>query len=250
LGLGDTTAEGGRYFIDVLNGLDTELGFGPFTEKRSTTINLVAMALTLMIGTAGMPHVIVRFFTVKKVSDARKSVGYALLFMTILFLCIPAVGAFSRAYFLESINNQPYTDLPSWFKTWESIGLIQFNDLNGDGVIQYLAGASNELIIDKDILFLASPEIANLPDWVIALVAAGALAAALSTAAGLLLVISASISHDLIKKQFVPNLSDKKELLVARISIAIAILVGVYFGIHPPGFVMETIALAFSIGAS
>jgi len=250
LGLGDTVADGSISFIERLNGLDKELGFGEFTAQRSTTINLTAMALTMMIGTAGMPHVIIRFFTVPKVSDARKSVGYALLFITILFLCIPAVGAFARTYFLEAINNQAYTNMPEWFKTWEGIGLIKFNDLNGDGIVQYLAGTANELTIDRDILFLASPEIAKLPNWVIALVAAGGLAAALSTAAGLLLVISTAISHDLLKKQIAPNISDKQELLAARIFAAFAIVVGIYFGINPPGFVMETIALAFGIAAS
>lgn len=250
LGLGDTVADGSMHFIDRLNGLEKELGFREFTAQRSTTLNLTAMALTLMIGTAGMPHVIIRFFTVPKVSDARKSVGYALLFITILFLCIPAVGAFARTYFLEAINNQPYAKVPQWFNTWEGIGLITYNDLNGDGIIQYLAGENNELAIDRDILFLASPEIARLPAWVIALVAAGGLAAALSTAAGLLLVISTAISHDLLKKQFAPNISDRQELLAARISSAFAVGVGIYFGIHPPGFVMETIALAFGIAAS
>lgn len=250
LGLADSVADGSVNFIDRLNDLDKELGFGEFTAQRSTTINLTAMALTMMIGTAGMPHVIIRFFTVPKVSDARKSVGYALLFITILFLCIPAVGAFARTYFLEAINNQPYVSMPEWFKTWETIGLINFNDLNGDGIVQYLAGPTNELTIDRDILFLASPEIANLPNWVIALVAAGGLAAALSTAAGLLLVISTAISHDLLKKQMAPNISDKQELLAARLFAAVAIGVGIYFGINPPGFVMETIALAFGIAAS
>lgn len=250
LGLGDTMADGSMDFLDKLDGLDKELGFGAFTEQRSSTINLTAMALTMMIGTAGMPHVIIRFFTVPKVSDARKSVGYALLFITILFLCIPAVGAFARTYFIEAINNQAYTDMPSWFKTWESIGLITFNDLNNDGIVKYMSGAANELTIDRDILFLASPEIAKLPNLVIALVAAGGLAAALSTAAGLLLVLSTAISHDLIKKQIKPNINDKEELLAARIFAAFAILVGIYFGINPPGFVMETIALAFGIAAS
>lgn len=183
LGLGSDLADGSMPFIDRLNDLDKELGFGEFTAQRSTTINLTAMALTMMVGTAGIPNVIIRFFTVPKVSDARKSVGYALLFITILFLCIPAVGAFARTYFLEDINNQPYTDMPQWFKTWEGIGLLSFNDVNGDGIVQYLSGNGNELKIDRDILFLASPEIAQLPNWVIALVAAGGLAAALSTAA-------------------------------------------------------------------
>lgn len=250
LGLGDTVADGSVHFIDRLNGLEKEFGFREFTAQRSATLNLTAMALTLMIGTAGMPHVIIRFFTVPKVSDARKSVGYALLFITLLFLCIPAVGAFARTYFLEAINHQPYANVPQWFNTWEGIGLIKYTDLNGDGIIQYLAGANNELAIDRDILFLASPEIAQLPAWVIALVAAGGLAAALSTAAGLLLVISTAISHDLLKKQFAPRMSDRQELLAARICSTFAIGVGIYFGIHPPGFVMETIALAFGIAAS
>ncbi len=250
LGLGDTVAGGSVHFMDRLNGLETELGFREFTAQRSSTLNLTAMALTLMIGTAGMPHVIIRFFTVPKVSDARKSVGYALFFITILFLCIPAVGAFARTYFLEAINNQHYANVPQWFSTWEGIGLITFNDLNGDGIIQYLAGEGNELTIDRDILFLASPEIAQLPPWVIALVAAGGLAAALSTAAGLLLVISTAISHDLLKQQFAPQLSEQQELLAARVCSALAVGVGIYFGIHPPGFVMETIALAFGIAAS
>ena len=250
LGLGDKVADDSVYFLDKLDGLEEELGFGAFTNPRGNIVNLTAMVLTMMIGTAGMPHVIIRFFTVPKVSDARKSIGYALLFMTILFLCIPAVGAFARTYFLEAINNQPYTAVPDWFKAWEGIGLIKFTDLNGDGVIQYLAGTANELYIDRDILFLASPEIANLPDWVIALVAAGGLAAALSTAAGLLLVISTAISHDLLKMQIAPNISDKQELLAARIFAAFAICIGIYFGVNPPGFVIETIALAFGISAS
>ena len=250
LGLGDHVAGESIYFIDKLDGLDEELGFGKYSSPRGNILNTTAMALTFMIGTAGMPHVIIRFFTVPTMRDARRSVGYALLFMSILFLCIPAVGAFARIYFLESINNELYTAVPNWFKTWEGIGLIKFTDLNNDGIIQYLAGDSNELVIDRDILFLASPEIANLPNWVIALVAAGGLAAALSTAAGLLLVISTAVSHDLIKMQIAPDIDDVTELRIARVFAAVAIGIGIYFGINPPGFVIETIALAFGISAS
>lgn len=250
LGLGDHVAGESIYFIDKLDGLDEELGFGKYSSPRGNILNTTAMALTFMIGTAGMPHVIIRFFTVPTMRDARRSVGYALLFMSILFLCIPAVGAFARIYFLESINNELYTAVPNWFKTWEGIGLIKFTDLNNDGIIQYIAGDSNELVIDRDILFLASPEIANLPNWVIALVAAGGLAAALSTAAGLLLVISTAVSHDLIKMQIAPDIDDVTELRIARVFAAVAIGIGIYFGINPPGFVIETIALAFGISAS
>ena len=255
LGLGSKVAGTETYLLDKLNGLDIELGFGAFTEMRSSVINLVAMAFTMMIGTAGMPHVIVRFFTVPKVKDARLSVGYALIFIVILFISIPAVGAFTRTFLIENLQGLSYTNVPSWFKTWENIGLISFNDLNGDGIITYAKDVNiNELKIDKDIMFLASPEIANLPNWVIALVAAGGLAAALSTAAGLILVISTAISRDLYKniihRKNKKEISDKKELRVARVGAAVAILIGVYFGIHPPGFVIETVALSFGIAAS
>ena len=253
-GLGSKVTDTEIYLLDKLNGLDIELGFGAFTEMRSSVINLVAMAFTMMIGTAGMPHVIVRFFTVPKVKDARLSVGYALIFIVILFISIPAVGAFTRTFLIENLQGLAYRDVPAWFKTWENIGLISFNDLNADGIITYAKDVNvNELKIDKDIMFLASPEIANLPNWVIALVAAGGLAAALSTAAGLILVISTAVSRDLYKNLIhnkTKKLSDKKELTIARIGAAAAILIGVYFGINPPGFVMETIALSFGIAAS
>jgi len=254
LGLGSKVAGTETYLLDKLNGLDIELGFGAFTEMRSSVINLVAMAFTMMIGTAGMPHVIVRFFTVPKVKDARLSVGYALIFIVILFISIPAVGAFTRTFLIENLQGISYSEVPSWFKTWENIGLISFNDVNADGVITYAKDINvNELKIDKDIMFLASPEMANLPNWVVALVAAGGLAAALSTAAGLILVISTAVSRDLYKNIIHTSkkeLSDKKELRVARMGAATAILIGVYFGINPPGFVMETIALSFGIAAS
>ena len=253
LGLGSKMTGTETYLLDKLNGLDTELGFGSFTEMRNSVINLVAMAFTMMIGTAGMPHVIVRFFTVPKIKDARISVGYALIFIVILFISIPAVGAFTRTFLIENLQGLAYSDVPNWFKTWENIGLISFNDINADGIIAYTSDVTlNELTIDKDIMFLASPEIANLPNWVVALVAAGGLAAALSTAAGLILVISTAVSRDLYKNIVKKNnqISDKKELAIARIAAAMAISVGVYFGIYPPGFVMETIALSFGIAAS
>jgi cation/acetate symporter len=205
----------------------------------------------LMVGTAGLPHVIVRFFTVKKVSDARKSAGWALLFIMILYTTAPAIAVFSRTNLIETVNNKEYKNMPSWFSTWEETGLLSFNDINDDGKIQYLADPSkNELIVDKDIMVLANPEIAGLPNWVIALVAAGGLAAALSTAAGLLLVISASVSHDLIKKMIKPDISEKGELVAARLSAVVAVCVAGYFGINPPDFVAATVALAFGLAAA
>lgn len=250
IGWGGTMVDGSGYLLDRLNGLNAELGFAAFTAQKKPTIDLVCIALTLMLGTAGMPHLIIRYFTVPKVRDARKSVAWTLLFVSVMFLAVPAISAFSRTTFLETIRDTAYVDAPNWFKTWEGIGLIIFDDLNGDGAIQYQAGNENELRIDNDIMFLASPELANLPNWVIALVAAGALAAALSTAAGLLLVISTAISHDLFKRQFRPSLSDKQEMVIARLCAVLAVGVGIYFGINPPSFVIETVALAFSIAAS
>lgn len=251
LGLGSKVSGSEVYLLDKLNGLNTELGFEKFTDHKMTTINLLAMAVTMMIGTAGMPHVIVRFFTVPKVKDARKSVGYALFFVVILFVSIPAVAAFIRTILIENLQNLAYADVPSWFKTWEDIGLISFKDLNNDGIINYASqAATNELTIDRDIMFLASPEVAKLPNWVVALVASGGLAAALSTAAGLILVLSMAISRDLYKNIINKKMNDKKELRIARLSSIFVISVGIYFGINPPGFVMETIALAFGISAS
>lgn len=247
---GGKAADGSMFLLDKLNGLNAEFGFKSFTDQSRPTIDMFCLGLTLMLGTAGLPHIIVRYFTVKKVSDARKSIAYTLLLISIVFLASPAVSVFSRTYIMETITNLPYAEVPNWFKTWENIGLITFQDLNGDGIIQYVAGAQNELTIDSDIVFLAIPEIAQLGNWVTALLAAGALAAALSTAAGLLLVISTSVSHDLIKMQFVPQMSDKHELLTARICASVAVLIGIYFGMNPPGFIVETIALAFSIASS
>ena len=246
---GGQTGEG-VYLLDKLNTLNEELGFSAFTAQQKPTIDLFCIGATLMIGTAGMPHIVIRYFTVPKVKDARKSVAWTLLFISIMFLAVPPISAFSRTFFMESVNNLPYVDAPGWFKTWEGIGLLTFNDLNGDGLIQYVAGSANELVIDNDIIFLASPEMAQMPNWVIALVAAGGLAAALSTAAGLLLVISTAVSHDLLKRQLLPGLSDWQELAYARICATVAVGIGIYFGINPPSFVIETVALAFSIAAS
>ena len=247
---GGTDSEGSVLILNKLDGLNEEFGFKNFTAKSRHTIDLFCIALTLMVGTAAMPHIIIRFFTVPKVRDARISVAYTLLFVGIIFTAIPPLSAFARTYMLEALNGMSYADVPSWFKTWEETGLLAFNDLNGDGIIQFVGGAANEIQIDFDVTFLAIPQIAGLSNWVMALVAAGALAAALSTSAGLLLVISSAISHDLIKQQMKPNMSDKTELYIARICAAGAVLVGIYFGINPPSFIIETIALAFSIGAS
>ncbi|MFT4800513.1 MAG: cation/acetate symporter [Flavobacteriaceae bacterium] len=252
LGFGSTLSDGsGTYIMDKLDGLSAELGFNEYTEGSKSVIDMFAITLALMVGTAGLPHVIIRFFTVKRVKDARKSAGIALLLIAILFTTAPAVAVFARMNLIETVSNQPYANVPEWFKKWETTGLITFNDKNNDGLIQYVADKSkNELVVDNDIMVLANPEIANLPDWVIALVAAGALAAALSTAAGLLLVISASVSHDLIKKMVNPKISEKGELIAARLSAVVAVCVAGYFGINPPGFVAATVALAFGLAAA
>ena len=252
LGFGSELNDGsGTYLLDKLDGLSTELGFAEYTEGSKSMIDVFAITLALMVGTAGLPHVIVRFFTVKKVRDARKSAGIALLLITILYTTAPAVAVFARTNMIETVFNQPYNQVPQWFKKWETTGLITFTDKNNDGKIQYLADTkTNELVVDRDIMVLANPEIAKLPNWVIALVAAGGLAAALSTAAGLLLVISSSVSHDLIKKVFKPNISEKGELVAARISAIGAVCIAGYFGINPPGFVAAVVALAFGLAAA
>lgn len=251
-GFGDTLSDGsGLYLLDKLDQLHTDLGFNEYTSGSKSMIDVFAITFALMVGTAGLPHVIVRFFTVPKVSDARKSAGYALLFIAILYTTAPAIAAFARTNLISTVSEKPYAEMPIWFKSWEETQLIQFEDKNGDGLIQYVAAAdANELTIDQDIMVLANPEIAGLPNWVIALVAAGGLAAALSTAAGLLLVISSAISHDLIKKQINPDISDKAELWWARGGAVFAVIVAGYFGINPPGFVAATVALAFGLAAS
>ena len=250
LGMGTKGADG-LYLLEKLNGHSQELGFSDYTKGSKSVIDVFAITCALMVGTAGLPHVIVRFFTVKKVRDARKSAGYALLLIAILYTTAPAVAVFARTNLLNTVSNQAYANMPEWFSNWEKTGLLQFNDKNGDGKIQYVGDPiANELVVDRDIMVLANPEIADLPAWVIALVAAGGLAAALSTAAGLLLVISASVSHDLIKNVFNPSISEKKELIAARISAFGAVCVAGYFGINPPGFVAAVVALAFGLAAA
>jgi len=267
LGMGGTvTGEGNVYLLDKLNGLSTELGFAEYTNGSKSMIDAFAITLALMVGTAGLPHVIVRFFTVKKVRDARKSAGWALLLIAILYTTAPAVAVFAKTNLIETVSGKEYASMPKWFTNWEKTGLLKYEDKNGDGKIQYYNDKSkdeaflveqeakglkgSELTIDNDIMVLANPEIAQLPNWVIALVAAGALAAALSTAAGLLLVISSSVSHDLIKKMINPNISEKGELWSARGAAAVAVVIAGYFGINPPGFVAAVVALAFGLAAA
>lgn len=276
IGMGGTV-EDGTFLLDKLDALHTQLGFNEYTDGSKSTWDVFAITLALMVGTAGLPHVIVRFFTVPKVKDARKSAGYALLLIAILYTTAPAIAVFARTNLIETVSETEYNDIPEWFKNWENTGLIAWTDKNADGKIQYVAGSAidgkkpiftnargangerlisnsntevNELYVDRDIMVLANPEIANLPNWVIALVAAGGIAAALSTAAGLLLVISTSISHDLIKKQLKPNISDKGELMWARGAIVVAIIIAGLFGIYPPGFVAAVVALAFGLAAA
>ncbi len=254
LGFGHTVTDGsGAYLLDRLNGLTEQLGFARYTDGRKPLLDVLAITAALMVGTAGLPHVIVRFYTVKKVSQARSSAGWALFFIALLYTTAPAVAAFARTNLITTVSERPYAEVPAWFTNWEATGLINFKDLNGDGRIQYTGPASatpNELTIDRDIMVLANPEIARLPNWVVGLVAAGGLAAALSTAAGLLLVISTSVSHDLLKRVLRPSISEHNELLMARIAAGVAVLVAGWFGIHPPGFVAEVVALAFGLAAS
>jgi cation/acetate symporter len=250
LGFGSKTADG-VYLLDKLDGLVAQLGFDAYTKGIKPTIDVFCITLALMVGTAGLPHVIVRFFTVPKVRDARKSAGWALLFIAILYTTAPAIAAFARTNLIETVTDRPYAEAPAWVKSWETTGLIKWTDKNDDGLMQYSAvGDRNEMTIDRDIIVLANPEIASLPNWVIALVAAGGLAAALSTAAGLLLVISTSISHDLLKKTLMPGITDKQELLFARMAAAVAIGIAGYLGIHPPGFVAQVVAFAFGLAAA
>ncbi len=283
LGFGSKLIDGSDiYLLDKLDQLHTELGFATYTSGKKSMQDIFFITVALMVGTAGLPHVIVRFFTVPKVRDARISVGYALIFIAILYTTAPAIAVFSRTNLITTVNEQYYAEMPEWFTTWEETALLNWVDKNGDGRITYAPGQAivgnpeinrangkiirgkygevtllnsltsteNELYVDRDIMVLANPEIAGLPNWVAALVAAGGLAAALSTAAGLLLVISTSVSHDLIKKQFKPDISDKKELLFARVSAGFAVLVAGYFGINPPGFVAEVVAIAFGLAAA
>ncbi len=279
LGFGGSGADGVP-LLERLDGLHEELGFAAYTNGSKSMIDVFCITAALMVGTAGLPHVIVRFFTVPKVKDARKSAGYALLFIAILYTAAPAVAVFARTNLIETVSQKEYTSMPAWVSNWEKTGLLAWEDKNGDGKVQYLSGsalmpgqkkpeftgdttalgnrvvanmnpdAPNELFVDRDIMVLANPEIAKLPDWVIALVAAGGLAAALSTAAGLLLVISTSVAHDFFKKQVKPDISEKGELIAARVAAAVAVIIAGYFGIDPPDYVAAVVALAFGLAAA
>ncbi len=259
LGFGGMDQESGTFLLDRLNGLHQELGFTPYTSGTKTTVDVFAITAALMVGTAGLPHVMVRFYTVPKVRDARLSVGWALVFIALLYTAAPAVAVFARMNLINTVSEQPYSEMPEWFTKWEETGLISFDDTNGDGLIQFVgpgavdargATVENELAIDQDIMVLANPEISGLPNWVIGLVAAGGLAAALSTAAGLLLVVSSAVSHDLLKRGFKPDITERGELIAARVSAGAAVLVAGYLGINPPGFVAEVVAFAFGLAAA
>ncbi|MDP1696398.1 MAG: sodium:solute symporter family protein [Xanthomonadaceae bacterium] len=255
-GFGGQLSDGsGTYLLDKLDGLNTALGFDAYTSGSKSTIDVFAITLALMVGTAGLPHVIVRFFTVPKVRDARKSAGWALLFIAILYTTAPAVASFARVNMITTINGvdgqgTPRAEAPGWISNWEKTGLIKWEDKNGDDRMFYAKDDRNEMTIDRDIMVLANPEIANLPNWVIGLIAAGGLAAALSTAAGLLLVISSSISHDLLKKVVMPNITEKQELLYARLAAGVAVCIAGLLGIYPPGFVAQVVAFAFGLAAA
>jgi cation/acetate symporter len=253
LGFGGVDAASGMTLLERLNGLHAELGFAEYTSGTKSKLDVFFITAALMVGTAGLPHVIIRFYTVPKVRDARISVGWALLFISILYTTAPAVAVFARANLLASVSETRYEDVPEWFTNWEATGLLAFDDANGDGRIQYVGPEStltNELTVDRDIMVLANPEIAGLPDWVVGLVAAGGLAAALSTAAGLLLVVSSAVSHDLLKRGFRPDISEKEELIAARVAAGAAVLVAGYLGVHPPGYVAQVVAFAFGLAAS
>ncbi|WP_117236006.1 sodium:solute symporter family protein [Vibrio maerlii] len=255
VGMGSTISGTDVYLLDKLDGLTEELGFTAYTEGNKSMVDVFFICAALMVGTAGLPHVIIRFFTVPKVRDARISAGWALLFISMLYTTAPGVAAFARVNMIETINGPDMqgvaaAEAPSWYKNWESTGLVGWEDKNGDGKMFYSGDERNEMKINRDIIVLASPELAKLPNWVVALLAAGGLAAALSTAAGLLLVISTSISHDLLKKGFKPNMTDKQELTAARIASIIAIVGAGYLGINPPGFVAQVVAFAFGLAAA
>ncbi|WP_457667571.1 sodium:solute symporter family protein [Thiolapillus sp.] len=259
IGLGSKMADGsGMFLLDKLDATLKGLGFTEYTTNtRLSTLNMFVYTMSLMIGTAGLPHVIMRFFTVPKVRDARATAGWALVFIALLYTVAPAVGAMARMNLMDTIQPAPgksisYEQRPQWFKNWEKTGLLKFEDKNGDGKIQYVADkAKNEMVkVDRDIMVLANPEIAKLPNWVVALVVAGGLAAALSTAAGLLLAIASSISHDLLKGVFAPDISEKSELMASRVAMAGAIAAAGYLGLHPPDFAAGTVALAFGLAAS
>jgi len=251
LGFGSEVNDGsGLSVLQKLDGVLMDLGFNAYTAGTKSTIDVFAITAALMFGTAGLPHVLVRFFTVPKVSDARLSAGYALVFIAILYTTAPAVASFARLNLVDTVHNSSYEQAPQWFSNWEQTGLVGWEDKNDDGIMHYSAGSDNEVTVDRDIMVLANPEIANLAGWVIALVAAGGVAAALSTAAGLLLVISSAISHDVLKQTLMPNISEKQELFFARLAAAVAVCVAGLFGIYPPAFVAQVVAFAFGLAAA
>lgn len=259
IGFGAVEQGSGTFLLDRLNALHAELGFAPYTSGSKSTIDVFFITAALMVGTAGLPHVIIRFYTVRRVRDARLSAGWALLFIAILYTSAPAVAAFARTNLLDTVAGRPYAELPEWVRNWEATGLLRHEDHNGDGIVQYVgpraadatgAAVRNELTVDQDIMVLANPEIARLPAWVVGLVAAGGLAAALSTAAGLLLVISTSVSHDLLKRGMRPDITERGELITARVAAGAAVIIAGYLGINPPGFVAEVVAFAFGLAAS
>jgi cation/acetate symporter len=259
IGFGSRLIEGERAGIFLLEAIDQihrDLGLpeytGAFVAGKKSMVDVFAITAALMVGTAGLPHVLIRFYTVPSVRAARFSAFWALVFIGLLYTTAPAVATFARVNMIQTLHNKPHAEAPAWFKNWETTGLIGFEDKNGDGLMAYLGDANpgNELSVDRDIMVLANPEIANLPAWVVALVAAGGLAAALSTAAGLLLVISSSISHDVCKRVFIPDLTEHQELRLARIAAGVSVIVAGYFGIRPPGFVAQVVAFAFGLAAS
>jgi cation/acetate symporter len=253
LGLGGVDQATGMPLLERLDGLHQELGFAAYTAGTKSTLDVFFITAALMVGTAGLPHVIIRFYTVPRVRDARVSVGWALVFIALLYTTAPAVAVFARTNLLASVSDTPYAEVPEWFTKWEGTGLLEFDDVNGDGRIQFVGPGSlqtNELTVDRDIMVLANPEIASLPDWVVGLVAAGGLAAALSTAAGLLLVVSSAVSHDLLKRALKPDISERGELIAARVAAGAAVMIAGYFGAHPPGFVAQVVAFAFGLAAS
>jgi cation/acetate symporter len=253
LGLGGVDQASGMPLLERLNGLHQELGFSEYTSGTKSMLDVFFITAALMVGTAGLPHVIIRFYTVPRVRDARVSVGWALVFIALLYTTAPAIAVFARTNLINSVSGTPYAEVPEWFTNWEATGLLRFDDANGDGLIQFVGPDSpmtNELSVDNDIMVLANPEIAGLPNWVVGLVAAGGLAAALSTAAGLLLVVSSAVSHDLLKRSLMPEITERGELLAARVAAGAAVLFAGYLGVNPPGYVAQVVAFAFGLAAS
>ena len=253
LGLGGVDQASGMPLLERLNGLHHELGFAEYTSGTKSMLDVLFITAALMVGTAGLPHVIIRFYTVPQVRDARVSVGWALIFIALLYTTAPAIAVFARTNLINSVSRTPYAEVPEWFTNWEATGLLSFDDVDGDGLIRFVGPNSpmtNELSVDNDIMVLANPEISGLPNWVVGLVATGGLAAALSTAAGLLLVVSSAVSHDLLKRSLMPEITERGELLAARVAAGAAVLFAGYLGVNPPGYVAQVVAFAFGLAAA